>query len=174
MHHPILRLSVTITIALCMTACASNRRPERPEVSPERKQSLYSRMIDKWDINRDGIVTCDDVAAVRRALFSTLDTDDNEVLSPKEYRFAQFEDKSFLFYPYEKANTRNTNDIDFAEFSAVPHTEFAGIDRNKDCTVSVDEAAYALRDEFRERRGRDGRREGRRGEREQGGNRPPR
>lgn len=169
MNHPMIRFPVTIALALCITACASNRRPERPELSPERKQGLYERILNKWDINRDQAVTCDDVIAVRKALFSTLDTDNNEVLSPREYRFAQFEDKSFLFYSFDKVNTTDDTDINFTEFSNVPHSEFAGIDRNKDCTVTVDEAAEALRDEFRERRGRGDRRNGRERDR----NRPP-
>ena len=155
-HSSKIRLTATILLSLSLVACATNKRRERSEMPPERKQDLYERMITRWDVNHDGAATCADVVAMREELFIRLDTNNDKTLSPQEYRFAQFEDKSFLFYPYDTINTDDTAAISFAEFSAVPHSEFSGMDRDKNCTVSVDEAAESLRNQFRNRGDREG------------------
>lgn len=159
MYHPISRFILSAVVALSVAACASRKGPDRPELSPERKQDLYSRALGKWDINNDNVINCDDINILRTELFATLDTDGNGKLTPQEYRYAQFDDKSYQFYTYSAVNKNNSDGIDFAEFAAIRHSEFAGLDRDRSCIVTVEEAAEALRDLFRERRG-SGRRQG--------------
>lgn len=160
------RALVISSTFLVVAGCAS-REPERPQLSPERKQELYERFVLRHDVNLDRVVTCEDIAISRTRLFTSLDVDGDGSLAASEYRLAPFEDKSFVFYPFEKVDTDTSVLVSKAEFAAVPDSQFGRFDRNRDCTVSVEEAAEATRDQFEERRG--DRRDSGRGE----GRRPP-
>lgn len=141
-----------LIIAVTLTACASRRKaPERPPLKPEQKQTLYNRLVTRWDFDKDGAVTCNDITVQRRSLFIELDTDNNDLLSVSEYRFARFEDKSYLFYTYQEVDIDKAPGLSFTEFNAVSHSQFVGFDRDKNCTVSIDEASDALRSQLEER-----------------------
>ncbi|WP_262694931.1 EF-hand domain-containing protein [Kordiimonas aquimaris] len=154
MRQSTLKLGAFIIIGLCVSGCASNRRDGPPELPPERKQALYDRLVTQWDYNQDDTITCADVTTVRTRLFDTLDTNKDGFLYPAEYRFAQFDDKSFLFFPFAKVDSDESSSISFTEFKDIPHSEFGGYDSNRDCIVTIDEAAAALR-RFSQRPSRD-------------------
>lgn len=166
----------TITLitlsAVSVAACGGNRGPrERPPLSPERVERLNDRFVRQWDINKDGLVTCEDIPARRQQVFDQVNADSDNGLSPAEYRQVAFEDKSFLFYSFEYMDENTDGAISLSEFSRIPQNEFNSADKNKDCMISAEEAAESLRDQFRERgRGR----EDNRGRGENGRQRPPR
>ena len=169
----------TLASALFLSACAggSDRGPKRPELTPERKAELYERFVRRWDLNADDQVTCVDVKLQRRALFSVLDTDPDEQLTSGEYRYAKFEDKSFLFHLFSDVDTDSSGAISLNELDAVKHSQFESLDKNGDCIVSELEAEAEARERARDgREGRGGReksgRGGRGGRGERGGQRP--
>lgn len=174
-------ITVACMITLVLVACAGrgDRRPERPEPSPERLAEMQQRFLARWDQNEDGVVTCDDVAFERAELFFVLDTNEDEELASSEYRYAKFEDKSFMFHMFSEVDTDTSGAVSLKELQAVTHSQFASIDKDGNCIVSDQEAAMAARERMREaregadgREGRDGPQSGGRGGGRRGGQRP--
>jgi len=161
---------------ICLLAgCASNRgdRRERPEPSPERKTEIYQRFLTLQDINGDGEVTCADVQRERALLFGLLDVDDNKSLISSEYRYAKFEDKSFLFHAFADVDTDLSGSISLAELSAVSDSQFTAADQDANCIISKEEAVIAARDHFQGKPGSKKRPDGRSREGRRGGGRGP-
>jgi len=171
---------LVLATAFVLAGCASNRgdRRERPEPSPERKTEIYQRFLTLQDIDGDGEVTCADIQRERALLFGLLDVDDSKSLIRSEYRYAKFEDKSFMFHAFLDVDTDISGGISLAELSAVSDSQFTAADQDANCIISKEEAVTAAQDHFQGKPGSkrepDGRsREGRRGgERGQGGQRP--
>jgi len=136
-------------------------------MDPERLEQIYSRFVERWDYNEDGQATCEDIAVKRSRLFQRLDEDKDGALSSGEYRYAKFEDKSFLFFPYDRVDMDSSTTIDVEEFVAVSHSEFLNIDKDKDCTINRQEAMMAMRETMGS--GREGGRPGGRGKGGKGG-----
>lgn len=156
------KLATAIITAILVTACAGpgGGRPDRqepPEPSPERRAEMTARFLAKWDKNGDNQLTCEDVALERKALFVTLDEDASETLTSGEFRYAKFEDKSFLFHLFSEVDSDKSNDISVSEMQAVKHSQFESIDKDGDCLVNDQEMMLAMRDMLRsERAGRQG------------------
>ena len=145
--------SLTLILTLSLSACAGrDRGPERPVLSPERRAELAERFTRQWDHDRDGVVTCADLAFERAVLFTLLDTDNNEELASAEYRYAKFEDKSFLFHLFDDVDTDHSGAISLQELQNVSHSQFASVDRDGNCIVSEEEAVEAAREQARTRR----------------------
>jgi hypothetical protein len=125
-------------------------------MDPARMEQVYTRFVERWDYNEDGMATCDDVAVQRSRLFKRIDDDKDGLLESGEFRYAKFEDKSFLFFPFDRVDADATGGIDVDEFVAVSHSEFLNIDKNHDCTISQREAMMAMRDTMGEDNGRGG------------------
>lgn len=150
---------LALTIISVLSACASDRRDkrERPELSSERKAELYERFVRRWDLNADDQVTCVDVNLQRQALFSVLDKDSDTQLTSGEYRYAKFEDKSFLFHLFTDVDVNSSGTISFEELNGVTHSQFTSLDKNGDCLVSELEAEAEARERARDGRERPGR-----------------
>lgn len=167
--------SIMLVSMLCLTACANNRgdRRERPEPSPERKTEIYQRFLTLQDINGDGEVTCADVQRERALLFGLLDADGNKNLVSSEYRYAKFEDKSFLFHTFTDVDTDISGGVSLAELSAVSDSQFTAADQDANCIISKEEAVTAAQDHFQGKPGNDKRPDGRSRQGGRGGKRGP-
>lgn len=170
--------ALSLVACVALTACAGshNRGPKRPELSPERKAELYERFVVRWDENGDGGVSCADIEIRRDALFTELDTDTDNLLASVEYRYAKFEDKSFLFHLFADVDSDASGSISRDELHSVSDSLFASLDKDGNCIVSREEAATAAQKQARDERGKDsedrGGREGREGGRGPRGQRP--
>lgn len=162
--------------ALSISACASHgpdrHKGPRMEMDPAkmeaRREEMQTRFLAKWDYDEDGLVTCDDIALKRSRLFRQLDSDNDGFLTSGEYRYAKFEDKTFLFYDFLTTNKNGDGGVDVDEFVAVPHSAFQRMDADSDCIVSPHEMMAAMHetkmgDPDRDRRGGKEGRGGRKG-----------
>lgn len=151
------KFATAIITSVLIAACAGPGggrpdRQERPEPSPERRAEMRDRFLTQWDKNSDDQLTCEDIALERKALFITLDEDGSETLTSGEFRYAKFEDKSFLFHLFSEVDTDRSGDISVAEMQAVTHSQFEGMDKDGDCLVNDQEIMLAMRDLIRSER----------------------
>lgn len=140
-----LRSAIVFTAcSLALIAC-TKKQPDPVETIPtERINQALKRLVTKWDYNNDGQATCADITVLRRQQFSKLDADVNNRLSQKEYRTANFEDKSFVFHDFAKLDEDVSGMIELGEFVAVSHSEFRGLDKDNNCTLGQRDAAYSI------------------------------
>jgi len=135
--------------AALVSACASNEKhdhPEQHQMDPQRMEHIYLQFVERWDYNEDGQATCDDVAVKRSRLFKRLDEDKSGDLTSGEFRYAKFEDKSFMFFPLDRVDTNASATIDVDEFVAVSNSSFLHADKDKNCVISEQEAMIAVRE----------------------------
>ncbi len=125
---------------LLLVACAKKEIDPITLIPQEEGDQIYKRISANWDENGDGKASCEDIVLGRQALFKALDLNNDQIMQPAEYRLAKFEDKSFVFFDYKKADTDESNHITFNEFSAVPNSLFQGLDTDGSCLVSREEA----------------------------------
>jgi hypothetical protein len=128
-----------------ISACATKRgqEPKLPDLKPEQRLQIHKNLIKSWDTNKDGVATCDDILETRASMFKELDTNRDGVLRKGEYRLAAFEDKSFVFIDFDKADTDLSGRVDRMEFIAIPNRSFQGIDRDSNCLLDEEEAIIA-------------------------------
>lgn len=139
--HPI---AVATLCGLALSAC-TKKAPDPLETIPaERIEKALSRLVTKWDHNNDGQATCADVTVLRRQQFIKLDQNNDSRLNNREYRTANFEDKSFVFHDFEKLDANVSGVIELSEFTAVSHSEFRGLDKDDDCRLDMRDAAYSI------------------------------
>ncbi|MBL4790514.1 MAG: hypothetical protein JKY60_16215 [Kordiimonadaceae bacterium] len=140
-----------------LASCASKKGPEkRQPLDPARAERLYRGFVERWDFDESGSVNCADITVQRTRLFNRLDTDRSQSLSSEEYRKANFEDKSFLFFPFDRIDTDTSSLVELKEFTAVSHSQFLSMDKNSDCTISKPEALLAMREKLRSERRQNG------------------
>lgn len=137
---------VTTTIASCLIIGACSKKvPDPVETIPaEHVERALTRLVTKWDYNDDGRATCEDVDVLRRQQFVKLDTNRDNRLSNREYRAANFEDKSFVFHDFTKLDANESGIIEPTEFIAVSHSEFRGLDKDDNCVIEYRDAAYHI------------------------------
>lgn len=144
-----IKLSHTLLIsaaAIMLTACSSKKLgPLEKPMTPEMIANFYDRTLVQWDHNQDNTLTCDDVKTARTGLFQELDTNGNKSLGQTEYRRAQFEDKSFMFFRFDQLDSNADGIVSIAEFNSVSDSNFRAMDKNEDCNVSALEAAEFMR-----------------------------
>ncbi len=166
--RPSILILLSTTVAL--GACASKGPggpgrggpPERgammdPAEREQKMEQVYRQFVQRWDYNEDGEATCDDISTQRSRLFRALDEDGNGELTSGEYRHAKFEDKSFMFFDFLRVDTNSTGKVELEEIIAVPHSQFLNADKNKDCSISPDEAMATIRETMMQRGGGEGR-----------------
>lgn len=131
------------TTCLLLGACSKKQIDPISKIPPERAEQIYNRVIREWDENKDGKASCEDVAIRRQALFKIVDADKSGDLWPGEYRLAKFEDRSFHFFEFPKADTDESGRVELREFLAIPPSRFQGFDADSDCLISKEEALRA-------------------------------
>ena len=139
------RSVLTLILTTLVLGACTKRRPEQklPAIEPAERIKIHKNLIKSWDTNNDGSATCDDILETRALLFNQLDANKDGALRKGEYRLAAFEDKSFVFIDFDKADIDLSGQIDRAEFIAIPHRSFQGIDRDSNCLLDEEEAIFA-------------------------------
>lgn len=165
-------LVLILGASLTLGACANKgpRGPERnrpdmdPEARTERMEHIYKQFVSRWDYNEDGMASCDDIKTQRSRLFKQLDDDKDGTLTSGEYKYAKFEDKSFMFFDFLRVDKNASGVIELDELTEVPHSQFLHADKDGNCTISPPEAMAIVRetmmgsgDERRARGGKGGR-----------------
>ena len=119
-----------LLLGLTLAGCGTTRPPprdQRPEFHPP------STILEKYDLNHDGIVTRDEMEAGLRADFAKADAkrtgclDADETRAVNEQRWA--EDQSTAS---PLVDLKGLGCIDFEEFAATPRSLFDQMDVNGD------------------------------------------
>lgn len=94
-----------------------------------------------WDLNRDGIVTCDEWKQYATELFRAADTDNDGSLTIQEWNGMTKVDKLFVTANHAYYDTNNDGKVTLEELTGKPNQAFVLLDKNHDCQLGHDEKA---------------------------------
>lgn len=133
--------------ALSLAACADDPQPHTPERPPhmpgvQPRESFHPpvEMMVKYDANKDGTVTWQELNDGLRAEFNAADTNHNGLLDPDEVRaanLARIKDQGTAASPLMDWN--GDGHVDFHEFATAVRSIFQQFDVNEDNALSREE-----------------------------------
>ena len=144
------RLATLVILSSLVTACGGNKQ-ELPVLTPQQENAAMVRFLERYDTNRDGEITCEDATLKRAKEFDEIDKDGNGQLDAGEYRYAKFQDRSFLYIELSDVDTDQSLTVSQPEFTAIPDGEYVAIDRNRDCITTRPEIILAAQLEIEKR-----------------------
>ncbi|MEY3218671.1 MAG: hypothetical protein RIT27_28 [Pseudomonadota bacterium] len=136
-------LSIAMALHLGITLPAFAHK----EFSAERQQIIIDKIMQRFDTNKDNVITLDEVQAIRDALFTKADTNQDGFLSLEEFTaIAEQQRQDHLKAMFDKLDTNQNNSFSLDELLQQPFgnperkkARFAEMDVNKDGTVSFEE-----------------------------------
>ncbi|HVY34972.1 MAG TPA: hypothetical protein VG960_11180 [Caulobacteraceae bacterium] len=151
--------------ALLLLAACGSRQPEPPRWNPyatlpPRNENYHggaSAALKKYDANKDGTLTRDELVAGLRAEFQLADTAKSGCLQPEQVALinqARVEADQSTATPLQDWNQDGC--VNFQEFAAAPASLFDELDVNRDGKVSPQEFDRAVGGAGRGDAGRDG------------------
>lgn len=121
-----------------------------PELTPAMREQLQQR-LNFYDLNQDGIVSCDDVAIRRAELFTIVDEDKNGGLDSGEYMELRWHDKLYVLLELSNDDRDHNGLISLTEFQERSDPYFRRLDKDRDCIITVEEYRVELRSTNQER-----------------------
>lgn len=144
--NPFLIVSGLILI-FALGACGPKRQRidgPLPELTPAMRDQIQQR-LDFYDLNQDGIVSCEDTALRRSELFKLVDEDENGGLDSGEYMDLRWHDKLYVLLELPNDDLDQDGLVSLAELQQRGDPFFGRIDVDRDCIISVEEYQVELR-----------------------------
>lgn len=164
-----MRLSVLLPLAVVALAACSHQPPRRNDGPKPRDENYHggpNAMLLKYDANKDGVLTREELTTGLKADFAAADTGGKGCLSPDQVdaiNQARVDTDQSTATPLMDWNDDGC--VDFTEYSAAAYSLFAQLDRNNDGKIDAKEfnpggakpgAGAAPAQQGRGRRGRGG------------------
>ena len=102
------------------------------------REQLQQR-LNSYDLNQDGIVSCDDVAIRRAELFTIVDEDKSGGLDQREYMELRWHDKLYVLLELSNDDRDHNGLISLTEFQERSDPYFRRLDKDRDCIITVEE-----------------------------------
>ena len=128
------RLAMLVSIAW-LGACAQSG----PLSKISETERLFIEAATTWDLDRDGVVTCDEWKRYSGALFHDVDANRDGNLSREEYQRLAGIDRLFQVVGFEHFDADKNGSVSHQEITEKPNPAFALMDKNKDCRLTSDE-----------------------------------
>ncbi len=135
-----LGLVLTFVIMSVLASCSGIPRVD----DPERYEMAKTRLMDTWDLNRDGVISCADAVLKRDQQFTSTDLNDDGSLSLEEFAKADWSSRVFAAELFDQYDTDNNLKISLSELEARPDSAFLEMDENNDCVISDKELVKTL------------------------------
>jgi len=123
------------------SADASLHAQPMPGSTPASRQTADPLLagFSRWDVDFDGVLTCQEWKRYAEQLFIRSDKNGNGVLEPEEFatlgKYEPIFSKADIAYFDDNLDGR----ISLREFADKPNPIFARYDRNRDCLLTADE-----------------------------------
>lgn len=88
-----------------------------------------------WDVDRDGMVTCQDWASYLSALFQAADKNRDGLLLPEEFQTIVATDRMFATADFRYWDAGKQGRLSLADMSARPNPAFTLVDKDRDCRL---------------------------------------
>jgi hypothetical protein len=105
----------------------------------------FVRAAPTWDLDRDGVVTCDEWKLYAGQLFSEADSDSKGYLTPEDFVKLVKIDHLFEAANFAYFSGGSSGRVTRAAFVDKPNPAFRLLDRRKDCRLTSEELRLAYR-----------------------------
>lgn len=137
----------TLSIAIALGLGISTNAFSHKQISPERQQAMIDKIMQRFDTNKDNVITLDEVQAMRDALFTKADTNQDGFLSPEEFAVTVEEQRQLhLKEMFNNLDADKDSKISLDELLQQPFgnperkkTHFTSMDTNQDNVLSFEE-----------------------------------
>jgi Ca2+-binding EF-hand superfamily protein len=136
-------LSIAITLGLGISTNAFAYK----QFSPERQQAMIDKIMQRFDTNKDNLITLDEVQAMRDAVFTKADMNGDGFLSPEEFAITSEEQRqTHLKEMFNNLDANKDGQLSLDELLQQPFGNperkkayFSKIDTNQNGVVSFEE-----------------------------------
>lgn len=134
-------LLAAVTLTILVAGCSNNSNKPDPS---ERFELAKMRMMERWDINEDGDITCEDATLMRQQKFNAADLNQDGGLTEDEFRNASWSNPAFAAEHLRLYDDDHSGLVSLAEFEKHADNQFQIMDLNSNCVISDRELARAL------------------------------
>lgn len=134
------RVGVVILAFITLTSCSGHRGPE----GRDRGEMFEQRIMEQWDIDKDGVITCADATLKKKQRFARTDLNNDDMLNVDEFKQAPWSNPAFAVEHLYIYDENNDGLVSLDEFTDHPDDVFKTMDKNQDCVVSNKEIALML------------------------------
>ena len=106
-------------------------------------ESAFLAGSSSWDLNKDGVVTCDEWKGYIHSLFTEADVNRDGSLSREEFATFSKSDRMFDAADFAYWDANKDGRLTLAEMQAKPNPAFVLADRDKDCRLDASELVAA-------------------------------
>lgn len=127
----------TVPLICCLAAAglaASCGGSSGPNISATDKSFLGG--ISSYDLNRDGVVTCDEWREAAAKLFTRADKSGSGFLTEESFQNLTAIDRTFQVASFKYFDANGDGKIERAEFVERPNPAFNYADKDKDCRLT--------------------------------------
>jgi hypothetical protein len=134
-----LRRALLIAAALMLThaAVAGAQTPSGSAAASGKDVTLSA--APNWDLNHDGIYTCDEWKVYGKRLFNMAASTHDGFIDAKAFEIIKRADPIFADADFDDFDANHDGRLSEAEFVDKPSPFFARYDKNHDCQVTPDE-----------------------------------
>lgn len=140
----IVRLRVTthvIVAATLLSACAGTGQLS----GASSVDMAFVRAAPTWDLDRDGVVTCDEWRQYAGQVFAEADSGNKGYLTPEDFATLAKTDHLFDAADFAYFGGTSMGRVTRAAFVDKPNPAFRLLDRRKDCRLTSEELRIAYR-----------------------------
>lgn len=133
--HMILRSCACAAMAALTAGCITSG----PSVNDIERTFIIGAAT--WDLNKDGVVTCQEWKSYAGELFDRADTGRQGFLTPEQYKRMQSDDKLFAVADFKYFDAGSKGRVTRADIVDKPNPAFTMLDRDNSCSLSSAELA---------------------------------
>jgi len=137
---------VMMLLLVVMTALLSSCAGRSGPMGGERFEMAKSQIMERWDLNRDGEITCDDATEKHAQKFVKADLNGDGLLDVAEFAEAPWSNRAFAAEHLGLYDLNHDRIISRQEFDQRPDGQFQLLDSNGNCSVSDREIVMFLSD----------------------------
>jgi hypothetical protein len=140
-RRPLARSSVLLGIALGLAGCAGTAKLS----GASSIDMAFVRAATSWDLDHDGVVTCDEWKQYAGQLFTEADSGAKGYLTPADFVALTQSDRLFEAANFAYFDEKREGRISRQTFVDKPNPAFRLLDKRKDCRLTSEELRAAYR-----------------------------
>jgi Ca2+-binding EF-hand superfamily protein len=135
------RIAWTVVASLLLSACAGQGQLS----GASSVEMAFVRAAPTWDLDRDGVVTCDEWKQYAGQLFTEADSGNKGYLTREDFATLVKTDHLFEAADFAYFGGSSTGRVTRAAFVDKPNPAFRLLDKRKDCRLTSEELRLAYR-----------------------------